>query len=671
MYYLYKMIRRSFLFVFIFYSLYANGQETPITEVVDSSLWELVIPVEISENRQVIGNIINLSRKDFLTMPASFDDPSRLLMKFPGITNSNDQNNGIIYHGMPSHYSGWSINGAEILNPNHLHSAGRLFDVPATSAGGVNAFSGQVLGDYTYRSNPDIFTSGNYIAGTSNMTIRSPYRNQVTLNTSLIGMEAGLDLNHKKWSFLSNYRYSTVGLLADLGLDFGDEKITYQDVIFKLKYANPLGWNMEIFQLYGVNRNEKLRPDIPFEAFTSLEQYIEKKLRGQILIGGLKIDKEMASGYFESSTNVSHLIDNFNYDPDDDNTVSQSQTIISNSSSFTRTKNKGQVEINIKSSYYNTPNVTFLDISSFKYSLIQPGIFYKYSPSMRWHFNMGLHQNYFKFFNRDIEENSISPKVGLTWISKDYRFKTSAKYNFTQQFFKRRQFNEPYHFPKSHNYSLELSDSKTNITTQLFYHHITNITQDAFNIFYRSGLNDSSLENFGDFSSFTDESIAHIYGVSLSFTENINTNTSISGNVTLSNGHQNFEYNTFSAGDPEKSKIPLLSRYISNISFSKKELLFKNMDLQFSMHYKSGRNFKEYIDDDLDRKIPYYFRGDLRINYHFRKKANRFKSFLSLDIQNFTNRQNASYYFYDFIANEDVLETQLGIIPVLSWRVVI
>lgn len=654
----------------VFFSLIAKGQVSSEEELIDSSLWELVIPVEISSNRSQVGNVIELSRKDFLTMPASFDDPSRLIMKFPGFANSNDQNNGIIYHGMPDHFSGWSVNGAEILNPNHLSSAGRLFDSPASSAGGVNAFSGQVMGTFTYRSNPDIFTSNGYIAGTSDMSLRTPYRNQLTLNTSLLGIEAGLDLRKNKWSLMANFRNSTVGLLSDLGLDFGDEKITYQDVLLKLEYSNPVGWNVEVFQLVGVSKNEKIRPDIPFEEFTSLEQYIQKDLNGEILIGGLNIDKELDSGLFESSTNISHLIEKNEHDFTQTNT-DETLTIISNSTSFSKTKNKGQVEFNLKSSLYFTPNSTFLDIASFQYSLVQPGIFFKYSPTLRWHFNAGMHQNYFKFRDLDIEENSMSPKLGITWISKNYRFKWSAKYNFTQQFFKRRVFYEPYFFPRSHNYSLELSDSKSNLTAQLFYHHLSQLVQDGFGSLYSSGLADSSTQNFGVFSSFTDESSARIYGVSLSYFETINSNTTISGNITLSQGRQKFEFNSFSQLDPLTSHIPLLSKYISNLSFSRKALWSENLDVQLGMHFRSSRNYKQSYDNNLDKKLPYYFRGDLRINYHFRKNANRFKSFLSLDIQNFTNRQNASYYFYDFFQEKELLDTQLGIIPVLSWRVVI
>jgi len=79
----------------------------------DSTALEL-LPVEIRAERSYTPSKIALSRSHFLSSPASFDDPSRLLMKYPGFSVSNDQNNAIIYDGLPSHYSSWSLYGAQM-----------------------------------------------------------------------------------------------------------------------------------------------------------------------------------------------------------------------------------------------------------------------------------------------------------------------------------------------------------------------------------------------------------------------------------------------------------------------------------------------------------------------------------------------------------------------------
>jgi len=47
-----------------------------------------LLPVEIRAERSFTPSKIALNRSHFLSSPASFDDPSRLLMKYPGFSVS-------------------------------------------------------------------------------------------------------------------------------------------------------------------------------------------------------------------------------------------------------------------------------------------------------------------------------------------------------------------------------------------------------------------------------------------------------------------------------------------------------------------------------------------------------------------------------------------------------
>ncbi|MCB0376013.1 MAG: TonB-dependent receptor, partial [Sinomicrobium sp.] len=62
-----------------------------------------------------------------------------------------------------------------------------------------------------------------------------------------------------------------------------------------------------------------------------------------------------------------------------------------------------------------------------------------------------------------------------------------------------------------------------------------------------------------------------------------------------------------------------------------------------------------------------YFRTDLRF-YLKRNKVNANRT-LSLDIQNLTNAENEAFRYYDAQQNTVVVQHQLGIIPMLSYRV--
>jgi len=62
-----------------------------------------------------------------------------------------------------------------------------------------------------------------------------------------------------------------------------------------------------------------------------------------------------------------------------------------------------------------------------------------------------------------------------------------------------------------------------------------------------------------------------------------------------------------------------------------------------------------------------YIRVDLSI---YRKVVHKkFTSTISLDIQNLTNRQNESFAFYDSFLGEVVRRNQLGLLPILNYRI--
>jgi outer membrane receptor protein involved in Fe transport len=74
-----------------------------------------------------------------------------------------------------------------------------------------------------------------------------------------------------------------------------------------------------------------------------------------------------------------------------------------------------------------------------------------------------------------------------------------------------------------------------------------------------------------------------------------------------------------------------------------------------------------------DTKNPYsirlkdYFRTDLRI--YWKRNRTHYNSMLSLDIQNATNRLNEQYLYYEHRAQKTTIKTQLGLLPILSYRI--
>jgi hypothetical protein len=75
-----------------------------------------------------------------------------------------------------------------------------------------------------------------------------------------------------------------------------------------------------------------------------------------------------------------------------------------------------------------------------------------------------------------------------------------------------------------------------------------------------------------------------------------------------------------------------------------------------------------------DSQSPYnqtfrpYQRLDLRIVYNKQKTGSKKTHRWSLDIQNLFSRENDGFRYYDPLLNSVLLQKQLGLVPVLSYR---
>lgn len=81
-----------------------------------------------------------------LRWPATFYDPSRLVAAFPGVTQVDDGTNHLSIRGNSPNSTAYTLEGAEIVNPNHLTNGGTPTDLPTLSGGGQSILSAQVLG---------------------------------------------------------------------------------------------------------------------------------------------------------------------------------------------------------------------------------------------------------------------------------------------------------------------------------------------------------------------------------------------------------------------------------------------------------------------------------------------------------------------------------------------
>lgn len=680
------------LLILLLYTALVSGQSSGY--IADS----LSIPVEIKTSRSYDNGVVTLGRSQFLSFPASFDDPARLLLKYPGISTPNDQANAVIYHALPSHMHQWQLYGARTLNPNHLSNAGTANDGPSRSAGGVNMMSGQVIGTMAFHGNPSD-QSLNSLAGNSDVRLRNPYQNNVNLNLSLIGMEAGIDRvwgEKQPQNLMLNYRYSTVGLLTDLGLDFGGEVIKYQDLTAKYSIETASAGTFEIYGILGISSNNKdtISPVIEYADAQQVDYTKDNLVIGVAHTKALSDSAEVATTINYSRSAESRTSQDFFTDLDNFRDFDLDEQMISLTSYVHRRYTGYSLKLQLQSTYIDSRLASTISDKAF-----QPGVGFATldNGANKDRLETILSSTYSQQMG---SKSSIDVTVGMMHYhisalravgSASYTYRPNSNssiiasyarsaqevYPELLQQYRRPDRADPWladHFRLSYQYKA--------LTVATYYSAMHSLLgtvsgtvfsplDELGNAPYVSNGPGISSPLFHPFFATT----ATVYGVDLSYQTEV-AGVDVHPTLSLLKGEQ------LLAG-VVSTPLPFSFGHIANIRLAKKWQLSERryMGLGVSMHHRGG-GYQSTVDPErsldigytvYDGSAPYsqrlssYYRVDLRWYYIVKKGS--YKSTISLDIQNVTNRQNDAFLYYEPATGSSALQQQLGLLPVLSWRV--
>ena len=684
---------------FLFFNCGIRAQQID----VDSIAFADSLPVEIIYQKSLQGSQINLGRNQFLSFPGSFDDPSRLLMKFPGISTQNDQANFIIYHGMPSHYTKWMVYGTDIINPNHLGNAGTISDRNSRASGGVNSFSGQILGNFTFNAQPgmggDLLTH----AGSANMKPRTPFENKLFFNISAIGLEAGIErkLNESGTSNLMvNYRYSFTGLLGQMGVDFGGEVIGFQDVFAKLELDKTLGGKLSLFGMYGSSYNDHAAQD-------SVEFYKDGlDIRYDAKIGVFGANHVSDSGKFVNSIVYSSRLDErvstkpVGFLPELNVGNLRSRFEESKLSLHSQYKPSNHFTLGIKASNFIYNPDAILDeelsiIDRLSYVDFYPYLDFDIISQDKLEAKAKLAAYYETAFNEFSFLPALSVRYNLT-----NRLDFIFNYNLTSQM----QAPELYQVSggnilsgkvlkrsKGHHFRLGISKSDFSVTG--FYHALFDLAEpnifviDAFpvpDVWFTDLSNIDILPNWNVYNNGS----ANIYGISTNYDKEFSKGLYFSANATILKSK-----NKTVTLEDSPNAIPYDYGTLVNVRLQKKFEIskFKYLNVSTAFHYRGGMRESEidlnrskllgrtiyqgaqvdpngFVELPINKLDPYH-RLDLRISYVKKKsKNNKYKSVISMDIQNLYGRENDAFHYYDPVKDRVELQKQLGMLPVISYR---
>jgi hypothetical protein len=237
--------------------LLSSGKEMVLElEMRESFIKVDEIVVTAQKKGEVLNEMAVISSRSFSVeetkrYAGAFQDPSRMVSSFAGVTANPNGNNDIVVRGNSPRGILWRLEGIEIPNPNHFANEG-------STGGPINAINSELL------SNSDFYTGafspeyGDALSGVFDMHMRSGNneKHEYSIGVGVLGtdimMEGPFSKNYNG-SYLFNYRYSSLAMLNEAGIVDFDGVPKYQDMGFKLMFPSKKAGTFSLFGLGGVS----------------------------------------------------------------------------------------------------------------------------------------------------------------------------------------------------------------------------------------------------------------------------------------------------------------------------------------------------------------------------------------------------------------------------------
>lgn len=692
-----------------------SGKETVLTITLEQAPYELEeVEVQARDSYGQFERIskVDISSEQFQRIAANYLDPARVVMSSPSIANTNDQNNAISVRGNSPIANTWRLEGVEIVNPNHLANAGTISDRPTQNGGGVNVLSTQMLDNSAFLMGYMPAGYGNAVGGIFDMNFRrgNSRQREYTAQASLIGLDFAAEGPFRQGgsaSYLVNYRYSFTGILAAMGVDFGGESITFQDLSFNLSAPETALGNVTFFGVNGWNSNIYRGPDDP------AVWEIDKDLADIDYVSSIYaygLTHELSLGEKSSWKNV-FVYSRTDTERDQSTIVPTSddlsfsfeeegvQKLAGLSSWSKRWAERFSTESGLRATWYGwtfdhaeslasdppgtvPPRERAFDIDGL---LLQPFINSKWAVGPNLGLEAGVNSSWFDYTSEFVVEPRLAVEL---WPARNtsYHLRTgiysqvlsphayhSAACPYEPSGAGSMMFQHPgLSFYKSWS-------SEAGFQTHLF--KSAKLGADAFFQYQYdipvSQMNLNGEEYFYTYMNYDGEDYLGLlnitgegrtYGISAELKQQVE------------NGFYFWAGGTFyrseykdATGDYMPSKFD--GRYNVNLTLGKEYQKKKSDQLQRILGFHSrlfyqggfrqqavGTFWSEY-----DLQLGDYMRLDLRVQWtRFKPK---YTQLFAVDIQNVLNIENPAYYYYDSVAGSVILKKQLGMIPVVLYRI--
>jgi hypothetical protein len=657
--------------------------------------------IAVTAPRASYAGQVDLTMEKTLRSPANYFDPVRVLTSYPGVMTANDQSNGILIRGNSPAGLLWRLNGLDIVNPNHLANAGTFTDKPASNGGGVNILSAQVLDKTTFYAGTVPPAYGNFLSGVADLSLRAgnPRKREHTVQASLIGIDLATEGpmgKSERNSYLVNYRYSTVGLLSQMGVKFGDEDIRFHDLTFNLNFVTRRNSTFSLFGFAGRSTNvfeakdsvdreeDKDWYDIDFKATTwgtGLRYQGSVTEKFSIAYGlAFSASDQQRDSYFNR--------ENFRYHIQSYNATRQM------TSAFVRITGKttmGVTEMGVQASYqvdslrdrsgqvayaFNPCvdcEVVYVNAGKTEAVILQPYWNWRMYLSEKLVMDVGMRLVYFS----DLDHLATEPRINFTFASGE-RSSWELSYGTTSQ--------RPVTAlaigadvpgkPTSMNrislaYKSRWRES-VNISTEVYYQDVRKIWENTD--FHFSAFNYMEGQVYPV---LTATGRARNYGWESTLEKSFDRHHYLITGLSWYRSEYQDSQNQWRASRFD-------GKYMATVTYGRewqRTTKNKTFGLSSRVLYLGGmRSLPVDFDaSEADRETRYdaaagyteklgdYFRLDVRLSWT--KNKTGYTRTLALDIQNLLNIENDAYPYYEFMSQSVKMKKQLGVIPILVYRI--
>ena len=674
-------------------------------ELIESSTTTTEVVVKAKKfGNEPLNELSILSARSFSVeetqrYAASANDPGRMVMGFPGVQPSRDSRSDIVIRGNSGIGMLWRLEGVDIPNPNHFARKGN-------SGGGITIFSVSMLSNSDFSTAAFPAEYGNATSGVFDIKFRkgNSKERQHTFRAGLLGLDYSTEgpiSKERGSSYLVNYRYSTLGILNQMGLHLVGARVdnNFQDLSFNLSF--PSKDKKRFLTVWGMGGLSRERENAVegIENWRSFSDYFTRDFNSNMGTVGMTYSMPAGKNAFWK-TNVALMGQKIFFQNDtldselqdflvNDELYKENRLVVS---SFWNKKISPKIgfktgailtQINYDLFRETLGDPTRIDTKD-NTQLAQAFVQFRFRPNEKLTFNAGAHATHL-FLNK---KNALEPRLGLKYqVSEKHALMAAwgmhskmlpignyftqiagAIPNVEANFLRSNQAVLGYNFLPGNNWKINLETYLQNMT-DVPVAATPNSSWSILNTI--DGFAQDELINTGTGTN---------QGVDLSVEKAFGSGTFVlvSGSV--------FDSKYTDASGREFSTV--FDSGYSATGMGGKEWNFKNgnsFTASIKTIYNGGQRLTPLLADgspsrfsqnpQLDESLAFteqvddYFRADARLAY--RKNGTKTAWWIALDIQNFLNRRNidALNRTFDPDLNAWVYREQSGLTPVLSFQI--